>query len=195
MAYCPPSKWSKSQDVSGSTDDGWQTVGRTDVKKIANATPAKWGQSALKKPEPKYEDLFPTLSTITVATTAKSDAPKVLTLAERMKLKLAEEEEQKKAEEAARLKAEEDEKKQSIDFLPVQSILRSRQMQIAKNFRVDYTEPEYHEDEDGFRDGYGYTDHRNDYYDEYENDYDAPYEYNAGMSKPRASSYDNHYDY
>jgi hypothetical protein len=177
MAYCPPSnsKWSSKTTTD---DDGWKTVSSSKAK----AAPAKWGQSALKKPEPKFEDEYPTISTRPAAATANAvtattsqTGQKPLTLAERMKQKLVEEEEQKKREEEERRrKAEEAEKNQYSDEGLV--FLRSRQLKLANDFKVthsyDQDYDEHYDDEDGYAPPHEYDD---GHYDNH-NHYDSRYE-------------------
>lgn len=189
MAY-RPSKWSSK--VADTTDaDGWQTVGSSGATTTSKSVPSKWGQSALKKPEPKFEDEYPTLSSRTPSSSQTSlpQQSKPLTLAERMKQKLAEEEEQKRKEEAERFKAEEDSRNRYTDDIPLHSILRARQMDIASKFKLDYNQPEYDDyyghSGDCHADGYGasydydYDAHENvheDTHDEYDQ-YAPSYEY------------------
>jgi hypothetical protein len=187
MSYCPPSnsKWSSKTTTD---DDGWKTVSSTKAK----APPAKWGQSALKKPEPKFEDEFPTISTRPAATTANAvtatatttqqAGQKPLTLAERMKQKLAEEEEQKRREEEERRRKTEEaeaEKNQYTDEGLV--FLRSRQLKLANDFKVspsyDQEYDEHYDEEDGYAPPHEYDDDRYDNHDNhYDNNYNNRYE-------------------
>jgi hypothetical protein len=177
MAYRPPSKWSSSKTTTD--EDGWQTVSSN--KTAAKTAPAKWGQSALKKPEPKFEDEFPTISTRSAPqVTPVTSGQKTLTIAERMKQKLAEEEEQKRREEEERRrKAEEDEKNQYADEgLSLHSILRSRQLKLANDFKIDHS---YYPEDDG-------------HYEGEEDGYAPPHEYDDRYDSHYDSHYDNNYD-
>ena len=165
MAYRPPttSKWSTTTTATTttttptSTEEGWQTVARASRPAI-NATPSKWGQSALKKPEPpapKFEDEFPSLGGTNATTkptaAATAAATKPLSMAERMKLRLAEEEaERLRLADEERRKAEEDEKNRfKGEVIPLHSFIHNR---IARDFKIDseYDSHEYNQYDDHY---------------------------------------------
>ncbi len=185
MAYRPPttSKWSTATTTATTTAsaEGWQTVARSSRpaggSSATNATPSKWGQSALKKPEPpapKFEDEFPSLggatktAAVATATATATATAKPLSMAERMKLRLAEEEaERLRLAEEERTKAEEDEKNRfKGDVIPLHSFIHGR---VARDFKID---SEYDDHE-----------HNATYYNEYPDHYDQdqglqpPYDY------------------
>ncbi len=131
-----------------------------------NPTPGKWGQSALKKPEPpapKFEDEFPSLggtNTTTKTVSATGTGAKPLSMAERMKLRLAEEEaERLRLADEERRKAEEDEKNRfKGEVIPLHSFIHNR---VARDFKIE-SEYDSHE------------------YNQYDDDYD----HNQGMQHP-----------
>jgi hypothetical protein len=177
MSYRPPSS---SDSNTNTSNNDWKYVGRKGVSQShppipvapVPATKSKWGQSALKKPEPKpktFEDEFPSLGNSSAKPTSPTTDSKPLSMAERMKLKLAEE-----AAEAER-KAEEARKRAAIEKNSIRLHVHTL------NFRAEAFASKTYD---------GYDSSEEHYEDELTNDYNEHPEHPEYHEGPDESDYD-----
>ncbi len=235
MSYCPPSssKWAPAdpfRKTKPAVDaDGWQTVaaktssaGAGTSATSTTAVKNKWGESALKKPAPKFEDEFPTLggcgggkavaavAAVAVGGAGAPAAPAAIaaaatprppvSFADRLKHRMAEEEADRlRLAEEERMKAEREQEqyeknRYSVgEVMPLTSFMRSR---MARNFKVEH-EDEYH---DPAMDAEYYNEYPDHYYEERAAPYDYAedvYEHNSNNHNNNSNSnddYDDDYD-
>jgi surface antigen len=189
--YAPPSPFSRAPNkpATAATDtDGWTTV----VTSTKNA-PKKWGDSALKKPEPTFDELFPSLVPNSSKKNGVTPASSTESLAEKMKRKMAEEQAEamrKKTEEEDSMKKQNEKNNQDdTDYGMIAQIGRFhnstavlRQFDDEDVYQHDRHEEEYYEDtmdRDAYGRnaggvGYNYEENTEEYYGE--NDYTGEYD-------------------